>query len=41
MTFYEDFVLEQVNAGQTIIGLYPCTRDENQKAFGEWLSRQP
>lgn len=40
MTFYEDFVLEQVNAGKTIIGLYPCTRDENQKAFEEWLSRQ-
>lgn len=36
MTAYEDFVVEQVKAGATIIGLYPCTKDEHQKAFSTW-----
>ena len=36
MTAYEDFVVEQVKAGQTIIGLYPCTKEEHQVAFAEW-----
>lgn len=36
MTAYEDFVSERVKAGHTIIGLYPCTKDENRKAFEEW-----
>lgn len=36
MTAYEDFVTERVKAGHTIIGLYPCTRDENRAAFEEW-----
>ena len=26
MTVYEDFALEQVQAGETIIGLYPATK---------------
>ena len=29
MTAYEDFVVERVRAGETIIGLYPATREEN------------
>ena len=36
MTAYEDFVVEQVNAGASIIGLYPCTKDEHKAAFEAW-----
>jgi len=36
MERYETFVLEQVNAGETIIGLYPCTKEENEKKFARW-----
>lgn len=36
MTAYEDFALEQVQKGQTIIGLYPATKDENLEKFAAW-----
>ena len=36
MTAYEDFVVEKVKAGEPIIGLYPCTRDDHQAAFRAW-----
>ncbi|WP_421904592.1 ribonuclease activity regulator RraA [Mameliella sp.] len=36
MTAYEDFALEQVQNGQTIIGLYPATQEENLEKFAEW-----
>ncbi|RKF12607.1 ribonuclease activity regulator RraA [Roseovarius spongiae] len=36
MEDFESFVLEEVLAGAPIIGLYPCTKDENQKKFEEW-----
>lgn len=36
MTAYEDFVLERVQAGDTIVGLYPGTKEETQTAFKEW-----
>ncbi|MBZ9708856.1 ribonuclease activity regulator RraA [Mesorhizobium sp. ESP7-2] len=36
MSAYEDFVVEQVKNGQTITGLYPCTKEEHQAAFAEW-----
>lgn len=36
MTAYEDFVVERVKDGETIIGLYPCTKDEHRAAFAEW-----
>ena len=39
MTAYEDFVVERVKAGETIIGLYPGTRDEHQAAFQVWRER--
>lgn len=39
MTVFEDFVIEQVQDGAAIIGLYPCTRDEHQAAFAEWRKR--
>ena len=36
MTAYEDFVTERVKAGETIIGLYPATREENLERFAVW-----
>ncbi len=36
MTAYEDFVVEQVKAGETIIGLYPATKDESFEKFAAW-----
>ena len=36
MTLYEDFVTERVLAGQSIVGLYPLTLEENKKAFELW-----
>jgi regulator of RNase E activity RraA len=36
MESYEDFVLEQVKAGEVIIGLYPCTKDEYQQRYEIW-----
>lgn len=36
MTAYEDFVLERVRDGASIIGLYPQTKDEHRKAFTAW-----
>jgi regulator of RNase E activity RraA len=39
MTAYEDFVAERVRDGESIIGLYPCTRDEHREAFEAWRAR--
>ena len=36
MTAYEDFVTERVQAGQSIIGLYPPTDESNLRAFEVW-----
>ena len=36
MTAYEDFVAEQVRQGTSIIGLYPCTKEEYRTAFAQW-----
>lgn len=36
MESYEDFVLEEVANGASIIGLYPCTKDENQQKYEAW-----
>lgn len=36
MTAYEDFALEQVQSGETIIGLYPATKEENLEKFAAW-----
>ncbi len=36
MTAYEDFVVEQVKAGESIIGLYPATKDESMNKFTAW-----
>ena len=39
MTAYEDFVVEQVKAGETIIGLYPATNEENLQKFAAWRQK--
>ena len=39
MTAYEDFVAEQVRQGVSIIGLYPCTKDEHRTAFTDWRQK--
>lgn len=36
MTAYEDFAIEQVQNGASIIGLYPATKEENLDKFAEW-----
>jgi len=39
MTVFEDFVTEQVQAGKTIIGLYPATNDETKTDFAAWRAK--
>lgn len=36
MTAYEDFVVERVKAGASIIGLYPPTDESNLALFADW-----
>lgn len=36
MESFEDFVLEQVQNGAAIIGLYPATKEENLEKYEEW-----
>ncbi len=36
MTAFEDFVTERVQAGQSILGLYPPTDEANRTAFEAW-----
>jgi len=36
MTVFEDFVEEEVLKGETIIGLYPATKEETQVKFKAW-----
>jgi regulator of RNase E activity RraA len=36
MTAYEDFVLSKVQAGASIIGLYPATNEAHLSEFKEW-----
>ncbi|MBS7701622.1 MULTISPECIES: ribonuclease activity regulator RraA [unclassified Chelatococcus] len=39
MESYETFVLEQVLDGAGIIGLYPCTKEEHEKAYEAWRTK--
>lgn len=39
MEAFEAFVLEEVQAGAQIIGLYPCTKDENQRKYEAWREK--
>lgn len=38
MTMFEDFVIEKVQEGKSIIGLYPPTNPETKVAFEAWKS---
>ena len=40
MTVFEDFVLEKVNEGQSILGLYPPTDKHTQVEFSVWRTAQ-
>ena len=37
MTIYEDYVIDKVQKGATITGLYPLTNESEKKAFENWL----
>ena len=39
MESFEEFVLEEVMSGTSVIGLYPCTKDENQTKFETWRAK--
>jgi regulator of RNase E activity RraA len=41
MESYEAFVLTEVQGGAGIIGLYPCTKDENKEKYEAWRQAQP
>lgn len=36
MTLYENFVLEKVSNGRSILGLYPLLNNEIRKEFEQW-----
>ena len=37
MTIYEDYVIDKVQKGATIRGLYPLTDEKEKKIFENWL----
>ncbi len=39
MESFEAFVLEEVLNGTPVIGLYPCTSEENQRKFEAWQKK--
>lgn len=39
MTVFEDFVMERVRQGQSIIGLYPAVLEQTRIDFQEWKTR--
>jgi regulator of RNase E activity RraA len=39
MTVFEDFVLERVQGGQSILGLYPATDETTRAAFSAWRQK--
>ncbi len=39
MTVFEDFVLEQVQAGRSILGLYPPTEEQSRLDFAAWRAQ--
>ncbi|SAI59811.1 dimethylmenaquinone methyltransferase [Bordetella ansorpii] len=40
MTAFEDFVIDEVREGQSIIGLYPATHPETAARFAAWRAQQ-
>jgi regulator of RNase E activity RraA len=39
MTAFEDFVTEQVNAGRSILSLYPPTGEQGRTDFAAWRKK--
>lgn len=39
MTAFEDFVTEEVQAGRSIIGLYPATHEQTRQDFTAWRAK--
>ena len=39
MNAFEDFVVERVREGASIIGLYPATKEVNQEVFVKWREK--
>lgn len=39
MSLFEEFVVEEVKAGKSIIGLYPATKDETLENFEAWRKK--
>ena len=37
MTIYEDYVIEKVQKGSSIKGLYPLTDEKEKSAYEDWL----
>jgi hypothetical protein len=40
LTIYEDYIIDRVAAGHSIIGLYPMTRPENEPLFARWRAEK-
>ncbi len=40
MTAYEDFVMEEVGKGRSILGLYPATDEQVRSDFAAWRQRR-
>jgi regulator of RNase E activity RraA len=40
MTIYEDFVIDMVQQGRSIVGLYPMTDSANQALFEQWRAQK-
>ena len=40
MTIYEDYVIDKVRKGASIVGLYPLTEESEKKAFENWLKKK-
>lgn len=40
MTLYEDFVIDMVAQGRSIIGLYPMTDKSNEALFAQWRAQK-
>jgi regulator of RNase E activity RraA len=40
MTAFEDFAMQEVKSGRSIIGLYPATKDQTNADFAAWRRKQ-
>ncbi|TDQ32408.1 ribonuclease activity regulator RraA [Zeaxanthinibacter enoshimensis] len=40
MTLYEEYVIQRVAEGESVIGLYPLTSEDQKAAFNTWKARR-